>query len=212
MNTNNHFKILHDVACYYSNKIEQHGVSPQGVDWNSVSSQELRFAQLIKPCENDSDFTINDLGCGYGALYDYLVKRDVNFKLYYGIDVSCTMIKHALDLHEDNTKCRFDAGGQLKVADYSICSGIFNVKLQHNDTEWQEYVLSVLNDLHQNSIKGFAFNCLTKYSDKEKKRNDLYYADPCFVFDFCKRNFSKNVALLHDYGLYEFTIIVRGNK
>jgi trans-aconitate methyltransferase len=28
------------------------------------------------------------------------------------------------------------------------------------------------------------------------------YADPLFIFDFCKRNFSKHVALHHDNGLY----------
>ena len=38
---------------------------------------------------------------------------------------------------------------------------------------------------------------------------DLYYADPLDLFDYCKRNFSKNVALLHDYRLYDFTLIVR---
>ena len=50
---------------------------------------------------------------------------------------------------------------------------------------------------------------LTKYSDKEYMRDNLYYADPLFIFDYCKRNFSKQVALLHDYGLYEFTILVK---
>jgi hypothetical protein len=40
-------------------------------------------------------------------------------------------------------------------------------------------------------------------------RDDLYYADPRVIFDHCKRSFSRWVALLHDYGLYEFTIIVR---
>jgi hypothetical protein len=52
---------------------------------------------------------------------------------------------------------------------------------------------------------------LTKYSDAERMagRPDLFYGDPLFFFDFCKRNFSRNVALLHDYGLYDFTIIVR---
>jgi hypothetical protein len=40
-------------------------------------------------------------------------------------------------------------------------------------------------------------------------RNYLYYADPCALFDLCKRRYSKHVALLHDYGLYEFTILVR---
>jgi hypothetical protein len=40
-------------------------------------------------------------------------------------------------------------------------------------------------------------------------RDDLYYADPCELFDHCKRQHSRNVALLHDYTLYEFTILVR---
>ena len=40
-------------------------------------------------------------------------------------------------------------------------------------------------------------------------RPDLYFADPLFYFDFCKRTFALDVALLHDYGLYDFTILVR---
>jgi hypothetical protein len=56
---------------------------------------------------------------------------------------------------------------------------------------------------------GFAFNCLTAYSDAHKMQSYLYYADPCRLFDLCKRRYSRNVALLHDYGLYEFTILVR---
>lgn len=52
---------------------------------------------------------------------------------------------------------------------------------------------------------------LTKYSDADRmaERPDLFFGDPLFFFDFCKRNFSRNVALLHDYGLYDFTILVR---
>ncbi len=57
-----------------------------------------------------------------------------------------------------------------------------------------------------------AFNLLTSYSDKDMMRPDLYYGDPLFYFDYCKRNFSQNVALLHDYGLFEFTILVKKNK
>ncbi|MGH6609130.1 MAG: class I SAM-dependent methyltransferase, partial [Burkholderiaceae bacterium] len=57
--------------------------------------------------------------------------------------------------------------------------------------------------------RGFAFNSLTVYSDPDKKRADLYYADPCALFDRCKRLYSRNVALLHDYDLYDFTILVR---
>jgi hypothetical protein len=40
-------------------------------------------------------------------------------------------------------------------------------------------------------------------------RPDLYYADPCFFFDYCQRRYLRRVAVLHDYGLYEFTVVVR---
>jgi hypothetical protein len=33
--------------------------------------------------------------------------------------------------------------------------------------------------------------------------------DPLRLFDHCKRTFSPDVALLHDYPLWEFTILVR---
>jgi hypothetical protein len=40
-------------------------------------------------------------------------------------------------------------------------------------------------------------------------RDNLYYADPFLLFDYCKKTYSRNVALLRDYGLYEFTLLIR---
>jgi hypothetical protein len=37
----------------------------------------------------------------------------------------------------------------------------------------------------------------------------LHYADPLFIFDYCKTYFSGFVLLKHDFTLDEFTIIVR---
>ncbi|HAI76542.1 MAG TPA: SAM-dependent methyltransferase, partial [Microscillaceae bacterium] len=59
------------------------------------------------------------------------------------------------------------------------------------------------------SDQGFAFNALTSYSDLEFRKQELYYSDPLYLFDYCKKNFGKNVALLHDYNQYDFTIIVK---
>jgi hypothetical protein len=58
------------------------------------------------------------------------------------------------------------------------------------------------------SRRGFAFNALTSYSDRDKQRDDLYYADPLHWFDHCKKHYSRYVSLLHDYPLFEFTILV----
>ena len=92
---------------------------------------------------------------------------------------------------------------------YTVASGIFNVKQDAPDDDWRQYLLETVADLGRLSTRGFAFNALTTYSDPERRRADLYYADPLELFDYCKRHVSKLVSLIHDTPLYEFTLIVR---
>lgn len=201
--------ILNEVANYYSDKITQYGQTPRGVDWNGTDSQILRFMQLCKIIQGYEAFSLNDLGCGYSALYDFLAGQYSSFS-YTGIDISNDMIKASMQRHIDSPNARFILSTTPDdIADYGIASGIFNVRLQHSDDEWIEYIKTTLDILNNSSRRGFSFNCLTSYSDAAKKRDYLYYASPCELFDFCRRRYSKQVALLHDYGLYEFTILVR---
>lgn len=93
--------------------------------------------------------------------------------------------------------------------DYIVASGIFNVRQDTSNEEWLEYILDTIHMFYTNSNKGFAFNCLTKYSDTEHMKDYLFYADPLYLFDYCKKEYSRNVALLHDYDIYDFTILVR---
>lgn len=201
--------ILSEVANYYSEKLVEYGETPRGVDWNGEVSQSLRFEQLCKIVNTRGHFSINDLGCGYGALYDFLSDEFDNFS-YSGVDVSDSMICAAQHRYKDKKQASFVASSEPdRVADYGVASGIFNVRLDRVDEEWRLYLEAMLDVLDRTSSKGFAFNCLTSYSDADKMRDYLYYADPCVLFNLCKRKYSRNVALLHDYGLYEFTILVR---
>ena len=202
-------KILENINHYYTDKIKMHGATPKGVDWNGEDSQFVRFEQLSKIINKDI-FSINDIGCGYGKYFEFLQNRFSNFN-YYGFDLSQEMIKNAKSLYSNKGGgfMQVDNLKNIEKADYSVASGIFSVKMEHNESEWLSYILATLEEMNEKSIKGFSFNMLTKYSEKEYMRDDLYYADPLFIFDYCKRNFSKQVALLHDYGLYEFTILVK---
>ena len=120
------------------------------------------------------------------------------------------MIASARESLSTDSRCRlFLANEDLPVADYSVASGIFNVRLDYPEGEWRDHVIETLRLMHRKSTKGFAFNVLTGYSDPDRREARLYYADPCLFFDLCKREFSRNVALLHDYGLFEFTLLVR---
>lgn len=201
--------LLKEVATYYSDKLAEHGVTPRGVDWNGEESQFLRFEQLCKIIDPTlSTFSLTDLGCGYGALYDFLVAKYPTAS-YLGVDVSAEMTAAAESRIQSATARLLIASKPDVVNDYSVASGIFSVRQQRSDAEWFDYLQATLDTLDQSSRRGFSFNCLTSYSDEEKKRDYLYYADPSRLFDLCKRRYSRQVALLHDYGLYEFTILVR---
>jgi SAM-dependent methyltransferase len=205
----NDAKILGDVEGYYSEKIEVHGATARGVDWNSPDSQRLRFVQLLRLTDRSQLFTINDYGCGYGALADYLRSEGYAFQ-YLGFDISRKMIAKANELHAAIQGVTFVGKERdLREADYTVASGIFNVKLKAATEAWEGYMLRTLERISSLSKRGFAFNVLTKYSDPEFQRPDLYYADPLFLFDYCKTKFSRFVTLLHDYPLYEFTLLVR---
>jgi hypothetical protein len=120
------------------------------------------------------------------------------------------MIRAARVLHGSDSRAMFTTEATaVPQAPYTLASGIFNVKLSYTTEEWREYVEQTLDRIAMLSSRGFAFNMLSSYSDSAKQRADLYYADPCEIFDLCKRRFSPRVALLHDYPLYEFSIVVR---
>lgn len=194
---------------YFSTRVKKYGANVDGVDWNSETSQILRFKQLLKICEQETDYTINDLGCGYGALYQYLKENNLKFRHYYGYDISQDMIISAKEMYGSENDCDFLCNDCLKKADFTVASGTFNMKFDFSNEAWEKHTLQTLQKIDEASIKGFAFNILTSYSDQEYMRSDLYYADPTYYFNYCKTNFSRNVALLHDYDLYEFTILVK---
>lgn len=199
---------LDHVKSYFDKRIQEHGASPRGSDWNSEISQNTRFDQLLKVVETQS-FSLLDYGCGYGALAEYLDAKDLDVN-YYGYDILESAIETARQAHMDKPRrVFFTDKSQLPICDYTVASGIFNFRGEQSFEDWTAYVLSVLHEFNQLSLHGFSSNFLTKYSDADKMRPDLYYADPMFLFDYCKHNFSKNVALLHDYRLYDFTLIVR---
>lgn len=195
---------------HYRESFAEHGASPRGVDWNGQSSQEAHFAQLLKlmPDDAEAPISINDFGCGYGAFAGYVAARRREFR-YYGCDLNDAMIQAAQTAYSGK-EFTFEVADTLsRYADYGVASGVFTLRLGRSDDECWKSLLGGIDMLDQFSRTGFAFNCLTSYSDESKMRDYLYYPDPCRVFDYCKTHISKQVALLHDYGLFAFTILVR---
>jgi SAM-dependent methyltransferase len=202
---------LADFKNFYADTLATHGPTAKGVGWKDERSQLLRFeklAQLIDRPTPEAGITVNDWGCGYGAMFQYLdTLPSVRIRRYYGYDISEEMLAAA----QASPKPRAEfvlSSVVTQTADYSFVSGTFNFRMTMSDELWQDYVEEMLLQVASKSRRGLAFNLFTTY-DLDWKEENLFYADPLYFYDFCKRNISRYVSLLHDYPLYEWTILVR---
>ncbi len=200
---------LAELERLYSDGLEQHGASSRSVGWKDAASHALRFAKLAQllPRRSAEPVTVNDLGCGYGSLFSFLDELPgVRLAGYYGYDISDAMLEQARS-STDSRACLVRSAQPTHVADYGFACGPFHVKGTATDAAWQAYVQDTVLRLAATSRLGFAFNLLTTFVDFKKAH--LFYGDPCAFFQFCKREISPDVTLLHDYPLYEWTMLVR---
>ncbi|MBK6294389.1 MAG: class I SAM-dependent methyltransferase [Rhodoferax sp.] len=198
------------VAGYYSDKIARHGPTPLGVDWSCQPTQEMRFVQLLKVCDFVQPFSLNDIGCGYGALLHYLKKRHRRASIdYLGVDLSAAMITQAKRLFGKQPLTAFEAACHgTRVAHYSVASGIFNVKLDQTHDVWEQFIADTLQQMNSTSLRGFAVNFLAP-TRRTPARPELYYAAPQQWRTYCEQALGARVELVCDYGMREYTLLVR---
>ncbi len=203
---------LQQVRDFFQKQLDAHGEDAVGVGWNSAYAQEVRFEQLAKVIVPEKPYTVMDYGCGYGAMASWFRKAGYEYTHYYGYDIVEDSLKAARTAFSDDPSVSFHSDyTAVPMCDYLVASGVFNIKMNADRDAWSEYILHSLESFNKKTARGFAVNFLTSYSDPDRmaERPDLYYADPCLIFDYCRRHFSRNVALLHDYKIWDFTVIVR---
>jgi SAM-dependent methyltransferase len=201
-------KTLKDIDDYFSEKINNSRSYHEAVDWNSKKGQYLRFEKLYKVINQEKNITISDYGCGNGEFINFLNSINRKYKNYYGYDISKQMIIDCKKRFNLKKNIFYNTNNILKKTDFIVCSGIFNIRFKHSYKSWENYVLQQVDQFYKFSKLGFSFNLLTKYSDKDRQEKRLFYASPEKFFSICKKKYRK-VTLVHDYELYEFTILVK---
>jgi hypothetical protein len=192
----------------YTDNLKEHGISSESVGWPNKQDHTLRFQKLFQGVDLTRICSLNDLGSGYGAVLDYLSSVNTSLESYFAYDISQDMLDDIDIQRYKQTNIKKFLGPNLSTpADFSIASGIFNVRFSETDELWQDYILETLSNLNESSIQGFSFNLLSTYVDF--KKDHLFYGDPLFFFDYCKEKFSRYVSLFHDYKLWEWTIVVK---
>ncbi len=199
------------VDAYYTNRLRTYGAVPLGVDWTCQATQELRFVQLLRIVAPAPVVSLNDLGCGYGALYGFIAERLPATAIdYLGVDLSVAMVNAARRRWRGQAAARFARGARLpRVADYSVASGIFNVSLQVPRGDWERTVQETLLEMRRASSIGIAVNFLAPLAPGQAGPAELYRTEPEVWVRFCERSLGARVELLQGYGLREFTLLVR---
>ena len=168
----------------YGQSLRRHGASPQAVFWNSKKSQTARFAALLGTIRSeltsagraDAIPQIADVGCGYGALLEYMRARPgLSSWGYHGVDINAAMIRECRTRFATD-KARFTLGREPAVpVDYAVFSGTFNLCLIGDAARWESYILECLAGSWPQCGKGMALNLLCRKQTGITDR--IYYAD-----------------------------------
>lgn len=211
------------IAATYDWTFGLHGASPRAALWSNRRGQSLRFRQLARlfgPEVRQGGWfrrpqgavSINDLGCGYGALFGWLRARRwlAPEARYVGYDVSPKMIEAARKRFPDHRATFYLSGEATEEADYSFASGTFGMKLDIPEDAWAEHCRSLLRQLWSRSRRGLGFNMLNR-GGRAGRPDDgsLYYAEPEAWAAFAERDLGARVELLTRYTRHDFTVLVR---
>ena len=202
--------LLELIGQVYDHRLKECGPTAGGVFWKNEEGQTLRYEVLLQIIDNadlNGNVTINDLGCGYGALFEMIKNSPlINNSKYIGYDVSREMIDSARIRNHDNRAEFIHSPIATETADYSFVSGTFNMSLGAIEHMWLEYIHASIRMLWKNTKKGLAFNMLDIRS--ENRLFDLYYADLDAMIEFAK-TLTPKVEVIEDYPLDEWTILMR---
>ena len=140
-------------GCYYGDVVERHGVSAQGVHWNSEVTQYKRFEVLLSMIDLSEEDTLADAGCGFAELFFYLQKQHISLGQYIGLELMEEMVSAAKKRADLDLRVCDVLHDALPKADYYFCSGGMNI-LTREETEL------FIRRCFAASSKGFVFNLL----------------------------------------------------
>jgi SAM-dependent methyltransferase len=208
-------QVYSDVEAYYGAQVAKYGATPRGVDWSCQATQSLRFVQLLRVCDFAAPFALNDVGCGYGALCAFLDLRYPDSRIdYVGVDLSRAMISRARRRFRRADRHFVVGKASPRIADYSVASGIMNVNVGHSRAVWEAFVAAVLQDMRRTSRRGFSVNFMSDAVTASEVHGKspaarLYRTSPERWIPFCEKTLGCSVETLENYGMREFTLLLR---
>ena len=205
------YKLLNkQISNIYNKRFDNHYNTPKGVFWNSKLSQDLRLNiildKILKIAKSE-EFSIADIGCGYGRLYEVIKERNLDSKVqYYGFDINEKLINFCKN-NKDFKNVEFAINASpFKKTDYIVMSGTYNLTPTNNISLWEDYIIKNLKGNWKFVKKAMIFNCLIK--EKKEITKSLYYSELSWIKKICEENFCHPIITKHKILKEDITIIL----
>ena len=206
------YKLLNKkISNIYNERFYNYNNTPKGVFWNSKLSQDLRLNIILDKILQNSksdEFSIADIGCGYGRLYEIIRERKLDGKVqYHGFDINQKLIRFC-NHNKDFENIKFSISAfPLNKTDFVIMSGTYNLTPTNNISLWEDYIIKNLTSNWKLVQKAMIFNCLIK--EKRKIEKKLYYTELSWIQKICDRNFCDPEVIKHNLLKDDITIILK---
>lgn len=206
------YKLLNkQISNIYNKRFDNYYNTPKGVFWNSKLSQDLRLNIIldkILEIAKTEKFSIADIGCGYGRLYEVIRERNLNGKVKYcGFDINQKLINFCKN-NKDFENVKFAISSfPFKNTDYVVMSGTYNLTPTNNIYLWEDYIIKNLISNWKLVKKAMIFNCLIK--EKKEINKSLYYTELSWIKGVCENNFGKIQIFKNKLLKDDITIVIK---
>jgi len=203
------------IVKHYEKCFDQYGDSAKGVDWTKEEQVDVRYKTMLevinyreKSFEKINRVSVLDYGCGLSHLYEYMLKENIGFVDYTGLEISEKFYNESKKKYPQNKYILGDILVETSVLqskyDYILMNGVFTEKRDLTYDEMFKYFETMISNVYAYCNKGLAFNVMSKQVDWEL--DYLFHVPMDDMANFLTKKITRDFIIRNDYGLYEYTI------
>lgn len=203
------------IVKHYESCFDKYGDTPKGVDWTKEEQVDLRYQTMLelinfreKSFKIKGKRTVLDYGCGLSHFYEYLLKNNIDYIDYSGLEISDKFYNESKIKFPKNRYLLGDILSENFTLDtkfeYIIMNGVFTEKMDLIYEDMFSYFEKMIKEVFQYCAKGMAFNVMSKQVEWEK--DFLFHVPLDDMADFLTKNITRDFIIRNDYQLYEYTV------
>ena len=189
-----------EIAATFNSRFDAYGPTPEASLWFNKSRQLARFSKLTEAIisrVSNTEFTIGDVGCGYGGFLDYLATHnsEIGFK-YYGYDIADRVIAYCSKNLQTANATFLHRSRPARKADFHVMSGTYNYAPNMGVGPWRSYMRDEIKHIFSATNNCIVFNLMIANKAYISK-SSIFYEEMEDFLSFCRTELGKTTILEH---------------